>query len=180
MTNDIRDGLLIRIMERADLEQARQLHNDDTTLFMLHDIRHVSEAEQEQWYESVSRSRTSRRYCAIDVASNRLVGLFRLDQLDLQNRSALVGLDIVKEFRGRGHAKTIYAYFFSYLFKELGVNRLSLLVLETNQVALSLYRSLGFIEEGRQRQAIFRSGKFIDLLAFSLLRDEYYASIGRQ
>ncbi len=179
MAENVVGGLVVRIMERADLEQARKLHNDDTTLLKLHDIRHVSEIEQDDWYESISRSRTSRRYSVIELESGDLVGIFRLDQLDLQNRCALVGLDIVNKYRGRGYAKTVYDYFFKYLFNEMGLNRLGLVVLDGNDVALNLYRSVGFVEEGRLRKAIFRGGEFRDLLQFGLLRDEYVTILSR-
>lgn len=170
---NIVSDLEIRLLERCDLEAARRLHNDDGTLMWLTDIRHVSEAEQEAWFESVSRSRSSRRYTVLEVSSGKFAGLFRLDQLDLQNGTACVGLDIGAAFRGRGYSKTVFGYFFNYLFNEMGLNRLYLVTIETNTVAINLYRKLGFVEEGRHRQALWRDGARRDLLQFGLLRSEY-------
>jgi RimJ/RimL family protein N-acetyltransferase len=59
------------------------------------------------------------------------------------------------------------------------MNRLWLLVLENNKVALSLYRKAGFVEEGRQRKAIFRDGRYLDYLMMSILRSEYEKVTGR-
>ena len=39
--------------------------------------------------------------------------------------------------------------------------------------AIRLYRSLGFVEEGRLRQAQFKGGRFIDVVLMSILRDEF-------
>lgn len=169
------DGLIIRILEKRDLEAARNLHNDDSVLLQLTDIKHISESEQDSWYESVSRSRMSRRYSILLEETGDFVGLFRLDRLDLQNRSAMVGLDIVQIYRGRGYAQIVYQYFLDYLFRQMGLNRLVLVTLETNQPANELYRSIGFVEEGRARQAIWRDGGFFDLIHFGLLREEYEA-----
>ena len=174
-SENVHHGLVIRVMERRDIEEARKLHNDDQTLLHLTDVFHVSEAEQERWYDNLLLSRTSKRYSILEADSGKFVGLFRLDSIDLQNRSAWVGLDIARPFRGRGYAKIVYDYFFDYLFRQMGLNRLALVTLETNTVAVSLYESLGFRQEGRPRQAIWRGGKYIDLLQYSLLREEYEA-----
>lgn len=165
------ENLIIRIMEKKDIEQARLLHNDPSVLSFLTDVNFVSEAEQEVWFTSMSLSKTARRY-VIETSESEFVGVFRLDALDFKNSSAMVGLDIVKDKRGNGYAKIIMRTFFDYLFGSLGLQRLGLVTLETNEVAINLYKSLGFLEEGRQRKAIFRQGVFSDLICFSILRSE--------
>lgn len=168
-------GLRIRLLERQELEDARRLHNDDTTLHWLTDIRHVSEPEQEDWFNALSRNQSIRRYSVLEEQSGKFAGLFRIDHLDLQNRCAMVGLDIVQEFRRRGYARKVFEYFFHYLFDEVGLNRLGLVTMDSNTPAIELYRRLGFQEEGRHREAIWRDGRHQDLLQFGLLRDEYKA-----
>lgn len=175
LSENVHRGLVIRVLERRDIGAARKLHNDDQTLMHLTDILHVSEAEQERWYDNLMLSRTSQRYSILEEKSGNFVGLFRLDSLDMQNRNAWVGLDIARPFRGKGYAKIVYDYFLRYLFGQMGLHRLALVTLETNSVAVSLYESLGFQLEGRPRQAIWRDGKYIDLLQYSLLREEYEA-----
>lgn len=172
-TGNTYKGLRIRLLERQDLEAARRLHNDDSTLLWLTDIRHVSEPEQENWFDMLSRSRSTRRYSVHEEKSGNFAGLFRIDHLDLQNRCAMVGLDIVQGFRRRGYARKVFDYFFHYLFDEVGLNRLGLVTLDSNTPAIELYRKLGFQEEGRHREAIWRDGRYQDLLQFGLLRDEY-------
>ena len=165
--------LLIRVMEREDINAARILHNDESTLFNLSDVEHVSEAQQEAWFTSVSTSRKSKRYSIIEAASGDFVGVFRIDMLDLINRSVCVGLDIMHEKRGKGFSKEIYKYFLEYYFLQYGIHRVYLAVLETNSVARNLYAKLGFREEGVHRDAIFRHGKYVDLIWMSLLRHEF-------
>lgn len=171
--------LVIRIMQKEDIEPARLMHNAEDTLMWLSDVRHVSEEEQLRWFEKVSINSRTRRY-AIRTTCGEFVGLFRLDDLDTVNGSACVGLDICRSQRGKGYAKQIYAYFFDYLYMELGLNRLSLVTLETNYVAIALYRKLGFVEEGCLREAIWRGGRHRNLILFSLLRAEYEASLNEQ
>lgn len=167
------DGIRLRIMERRDIEAVRKLHNDTSVLLNLTDIRHISEPEQDAWFERMSLAAGSRRYVVEEVERGAFIGVLRLDRLDLQNRGAWVGLDVVAEQRGRGYAKAAFRIMMAYLFDQLGLHRLSLVTLETNLVAINLYRSLGFREEGRLREAIWRNGAFVDLLQFGLLRGEW-------
>lgn len=170
------ERLLIRLLERRDLEEVRLLHNDDGTLARLTDIAHVSEPQQEGWFQSVSTSRTSRRYVARRRPDGALVGVFRIDRLDPLNRNVFVGADVAPALRGQGYAKEMFGYFFRYLFDQCGLHRVALVTLETNAPAIALYRKLGFVEEGRERQSIFRDGRFQDLIAMGLLADEWRAA----
>lgn len=67
----------------------------------------------------------------------------------------------------------MFDYMLSYLFDDCGLHRVGLVTLESNARALALYRKIGFIEEGRERQAIFRGGQYHDLIAMGLLAPEW-------
>jgi RimJ/RimL family protein N-acetyltransferase len=58
-------------------------------------------------------------------------------------------------------------------FQTINLNRIYLRVLETNPRAIRAYEKAGFTHEGRQRQADFRDGRYIDLLVMSMLRSEF-------
>jgi RimJ/RimL family protein N-acetyltransferase len=53
------------------------------------------------------------------------------------------------------------------------LHRVQLTVLPHNEHAIGLYKQVGFIEEGRTRQAIFKDGKYIDLIQMAILSGEY-------
>ena len=167
------ERLVIRIMEREDMEDARLLHNEDSTLNRLTDVAHVSTESQQAWFQSVSTSRSSSRYVARFRQDGSFVGVFRIDRIDPWNRNAIVGADVVPALRGQGLATELFRYFLKYLFDQRGLHRLALVTMETNAPALALYRKMGFVEEGRERQAIFRDGGYHDLVCMGLLADEW-------
>lgn len=173
LTGNGTERLTIRLMERADIEEVRILHNDDATLGRLSDVSHVSGPQQEAWFQSVSTSRTSKRYVARQRTDSAFVGVFRIDRLDPWNRNAFVGADIEPSMRGQGYAFEMFVYILGYLFNQVGLHRVGLVTLETNAPAIALYRKLGFIDEGIERQAIFREGKFQNLVAMGLLAQEW-------
>jgi RimJ/RimL family protein N-acetyltransferase len=164
--------LAIRLIEERDLEEVRLFHNEFNTLKWLSDIRHISQEEQINWHNSLMNNQRQRRYVARKSDSQELVGIIRLDKMDLINRSVEIGVDIVEKLREQGYASEIYLCFLDYLFDQMGIHRLSLVTLETNNAGLGLYNKLGFVREGIMKDAIFREGKFQDLIIMRLLKNE--------
>merc|ERR1711991_169819 len=83
----------------------RNLHNEDGTLTKLSNVDHVSESDQEKWFSSMSESKQSKRYTVRLRTDNQLVGIFKIDKIDLVNKSAIVGADVVEHLRQQGYAK---------------------------------------------------------------------------
>ena len=61
----------------------------------------------------------------------------------------------------------------AYAFRTLGLHRVSYVIPEANQAALAAYLRAGFCEEGHLRQAVYRDGRYHDLIALGILRDEW-------
>jgi len=162
------DDYLIRAIQSNDLEWARLLHNDPAVLRMLTNPKPVSAAQQEIWFENLQSSNVSARW--IVECKNTKIGVIRIDDIDLLNKSVRIGLDIHESFRGKGHAKKIYKLIFEYWFEKKNMNRLWLMVAEFNTIAYNLYKKLDFIEEGRAKQALLRDGKYHDYIMMSILR----------
>ena len=55
----------------------------------------------------------------------------------------------------------------------MNMQRIELNVLEDNQRAIHLYEKVGFVKEGIKRRAKYKNGKFVNMLNYSILKDEY-------
>jgi RimJ/RimL family protein N-acetyltransferase len=172
MTLFTHEGISLRPVEEADLDWIRQLRNDESTWPSLGDPRPLKRGRQEAWLAGVDASASQHYFVALDDRGTRL-GLIRMDEQDLVNRSVRIGLDVVPELRGKGWGFRIYGALLAYVFDYLGVHRVWLLVLATNKPALGLYKKLGFRLEGRQRQAVWRAGAWVDYLSMSILESDY-------
>jgi RimJ/RimL family protein N-acetyltransferase len=62
-----------------------------------------------------------------------------------------------------------------YCFDYLGMHRVWLCVLDTNEVGIKLYVNSGFKLEGKYREAIWRDGGWHDYIVMSLLEGDYRA-----
>lgn len=163
----------IELLAKDDLEVVRLLHNEKSILSQLSDSTYVTPKMQLDWYGKLLTSSKSYRYVCKKLSEGEedLIGVFRVDCFDLANKSAQIGLDIAPTHRRMGYAFEIYTAFINYFFVNQKLHRLYLCTLETNLAAQSLYRKLNFQLEGTQKDAIYRDGKFHNLLNYSLIAE---------
>lgn len=77
-----------------------------------------------------------------------------------------------KSHWGKGIGRAVTKCVIEWAFSELNLNRMSLSVLSNNTRAVNLYKSLGFKEEGRLREAQFKNGRYVDVILMSILASE--------
>ena len=109
-------------------------------------------------------------------ATNRLIGTCALSQLDGDNGSALFHITIgEKDAWGQGYGTEATELMLRHAFERLRLHRLALSVFAFNERGIRSYRKVGFVLEGRAREAIWRDGRFWDELQMSLLGHEWAA-----
>jgi RimJ/RimL family protein N-acetyltransferase len=74
---------------------------------------------------------------------------------------------------GRGYAQDAITLLLTYAFETLGLRLIQLWTLADNERAIGLYKSIGFVEDGRLRDRAFHDGHLVDSLIMSVTRDEF-------
>lgn len=109
-------------------------------------------------------------------AKDRLIGSCAFSQLDADNGSALFHITIgEKDLWGRGYGTEATRLMLAHAFTSMGLHRVSLAVFEFNERAIRSYEKVGFVVEGRAREAIFRDGRYWDEIDMSMLESEWRA-----
>ena len=107
------------------------------------------------------------------LAEDKFIGFLGL-WLDLIHSEAWVGLGIgERDFWSKGYGTDMMKLCMQYVFRELGLQRLSLGLHEYNPRALRSYEKCGFRPEGRTRQDLLREGRRYDSLWMGILREEW-------
>jgi len=107
---------------------------------------------------------------------DRLIGTCALSQLDAENGSALFHITIgEKDAWGRGYGTEATRLMIDHAFSGLGLHRIALSVFAFNERAIRSYRSVGFVIEGRAREAIWREGRWWDEISMSILAADWKA-----
>ena len=115
-------------------------------------------------------------YFGIFTKENKLIGGIDLRDIDNIQRTASLGIVIgEKEHWSKGYGTEAMNIILGYAFRELGLRRVSLTVFEYNPRAIHCYEKVGFVHEGRIRQALKRDGKRWDILFMGILREEWEA-----
>lgn len=105
----------------------------------------------------------------------QLVGLINLDDLDLANGHAEIGIALTNSLsRGQGYAQEAIRIMLDYAFHELGLQRVWARIIDGNQPSVRLFEKIGFTSEGKLRKHVLRQGQYCDTLIYGLLRDEWH------
>jgi RimJ/RimL family protein N-acetyltransferase len=109
-------------------------------------------------------------------SDDRLIGTCALSQLDADNGSALFHITIgEKDAWGHGFGTEATRLMIDHAFGGLGLHRVGLTVFSFNERAIRSYRSVGFVVEGRAREAIWREGRWWDEISMSILDGDWQA-----
>jgi ribosomal-protein-alanine N-acetyltransferase len=75
---------------------------------------------------------------------------------------------------GKGYASEAGRLLFNHGFSSLNLHRIASGTFENNNAFKKLALTLGMKEEGRRRSAIYKEGRFIDIIEFGILETEYW------
>ena len=98
-----------------------------------------------------------------------------LNEIDDHSRNANLRLALRPGHRGRGFGGEAIQLVLDHAFDEagLGLHRVSLEVLSINPRAFALYESLGFVVEGRLREAHLDGAHWCDAIVMAVLEDDW-------
>ncbi len=169
----------LRAVEEEDLEMLRELTNDPEFEKMIVGWSFpVSKAEQKEWFSNIKNGLSRLRY-TIETEADGAVGMIGLRDIDWKNGRAYgLGMRIAKkEIRTRGLATDAWMTLMRYAFEELRLNRIDGSAIAYNKASLRVCEKVGFKIEGTQRQAVYKNGKFHDVITMACLRSDYYELI---
>jgi diamine N-acetyltransferase len=176
------ERIRFRAIEKPDLPHFVAWLNDPEVKQGLLLYNPLSLTEEEDWYERMLARPLDEHVMAIearltDIDDNKdtwkLIGSLAFFSIDWRVRSAELGILIGdKAYWNRGFGTEAVRLLVQYGFNTLNLNRIFLHVFATNPRAIRAYEKAGFKLEGRERQAEFRDGQYIDVLRMSRLRED--------
>ncbi len=107
--------------------------------------------------------------------SDEYLGEIVLNDIDEVVGSADLRLAMRPAYRGRGYGTEAIELVLGLAFDGIGLHRVGLDVLSINARAHSLYENIGFVVEGRQRDAYRDGDGWCDAILMGMLEDEYRA-----
>jgi ribosomal-protein-serine acetyltransferase len=103
---------------------------------------------------------------------NQLCGAIRLNYFEHHNQKVALGYLIDTAHQGKGLVGRSARAMIDFAFNELNMNRIELRCVPENLASVKVAERLGFVQEGRLRQAEMLDQGLVDLLVYSLLKSE--------
>lgn len=101
------------------------------------------------------------------------VGVCGLTSFDSVNQTAEFSCLIFPEYQGHKFSVSALMTLLNHSFLNLNLNCVWGEVFMSNKKALKLFKKVGFVEEGILRKRYYRGGKFRDVKAISILKEEW-------
>lgn len=135
----------------------------------------ISEVEHARWL-ALAMGDESRRYWIIEL-DGEPVGLANLYDISPLHRRAYWAFYLADErVRGRGVGSATERFVMRHVFVDLDLEKLCCEVLATNDGVVKMHERYGFKVDGVLRQHVIKAGERVDVVAMSLLREDWAAS----
>ena len=167
----------LRAVEPGDVESFHAWVNDPEVTRGLAMYLPYSLADEKNWFDGLAKRDMREKPLAIEIKKGRawkLIGNCGVFDIDSTARSAELGIMIGdKSEWNKGYGSETMSLLLRHCFETLNMNRVSLRVYTANVRAVRAYEKAGFQMEGRLREAVYKNGKYDDVLVMSVLRADW-------
>jgi len=165
----------LRAIELSDKDLLRSMINSPESEIMTVGWNvPISDFAQEEWIRNFRNTRSIMRWM-MDLENNVTLGTVDVRDLDWKNRVCCIDYKINVEEQNRIYGDTkdaVYAVL-RYVFDELGFHRVDGEILAENLFSQKVSKSMGFVQEGIRRKAVFKQGRWHDCILYGLLSEEF-------
>lgn len=134
--------------------------------------------EAVKWVHGCMGEHESYKFWAVctNDEEKRIVGWISLSEIDNVNNSACFHGIVIADEEYRDGIAWIQSYLFiyEYVFEYLGLNRLYGSNLEDQKASYYMGFAMCETQEGVEREAIFKNGKYNNIIYSSILKREYF------
>jgi len=173
------ERIRLRAAEQGDLEKFIEWVNDPAVTRGLDLFLPISSIDEEKWFEAAMQRPQEEKPLVIEMKQGdawRVIGNSGFLDFDWVVRSAQVGIMIGdKSVWNQRYGTETMRLLLRHAFQTLNLRRVFLRVYSDNLYAIRAYEKVGFVHEGRLRQAVYKDGEYHDLLIMSVLRTEWDA-----
>ncbi len=140
-----------------------------------HHIFPYTASQAAQFISNVAGSKSELVLAVILKKDNIHIGNISLQKIsNIYQNAEFAILFGEKKYWGKGYAKEAAFLLIRHGFNELNLHRVSCGTFPQNIGMQKLADYLGFKKEGQRIQAIFKEGKFIDIIEYGLLKSMFF------
>jgi RimJ/RimL family protein N-acetyltransferase len=131
---------------------------------------------EEEYNKNISydlQNNNGRIIFSIETLDGINIGGLNINSIDERNGTFGIGMQINKEFRGKGYGTSSMVIILDYAFNERRLHKYQGFIIEGNIASETMLIKLGCIKEGIIRGTTFYKGKYWNEIHYGLFAEEY-------
>ncbi|WP_282033712.1 GNAT family N-acetyltransferase [Metabacillus indicus] len=169
----IGEQITLRALKRDDSDKILEWVNNPKLKFLTGTVFPVSEVEHEKWFENKLNEKTNKIFGIEEHTTKHFIGVVGLNNTDFINRNTELYIYIGDENHwGKGLGTDAVKTLINFVFEELNLHRISLVVFAYNTRAIKAYEKVGFVSEGVMRESLFKNGNYHDKILMAIINEK--------
>lgn len=172
--NIIGEKIVLRALEDKDNEMLLSIINDPSMEYLLGGWSFpISKQDQKTWFDSLKYNDKELR-CTVEILENgEAIGVVMLTDIDYKNGNAEIHVKLLNnEHRKKGFGTEAIRCLIHYAFSELRLHTIYARISEHNIASKKLFEKCGFTMEGLLKDRLYKKGKYINILSYSVVNSE--------
>ncbi len=164
--------LTIRLPEKKDaqilVDYINQVAAESENLSFGKGDPPFTKEQEEKYIESIHKN--PHNIMAVGIIDGELIAVSDISTSSLPRlcHGGALGLSVMKKYWNVGVGKAIMQYLIEWAKDDGNLTKINLHVKESNNSGITLYKKLGFIEEGRISRGMRINEKYFDLICMGL------------
>ena len=172
------ERVVLRALREADFDAWYRMSAENLEVSLMGNGAwwpYSAELARRRWDADLNATPDDRFVFAVEL-DGAFVGSASLKSIDIRSQSAWLSIVLDGAHLGQGLGRDTLRTLLRWAFRIQNFNRIALETWATNERAIRCYRSVGFVEEGRQREGAWVDGAFVDVVQMGILRREWLAA----
>ena len=167
----------LRAYKETDIERLVEFINDEEVKkFLDSNIPFpMTKWQEEEWVRSrKAGSDFTYDFAIDDLETGKYIGGCSINQCDMKNRTCVIGIMIGdKDYWSKGYGSDALNVLIKFIFEEVNMNKIKLMVFSFNSRAIACYKKVGFKEEGLFKNELYRNGNYYDIIPMALFKEDW-------
>ena len=169
-------GKNVNLCTLSTSEEAIKLYtkwsNDETINMWIGGNNSISHFQEEQSWCTQDRSNNNSCNFTIFTKEGKMIGTCSCGHYD--GITAYIGITIGDhDEMNKGYGTEVISMLVKFAFEEQNAHRVALSVVSENARAIKCYTKVGFVECGRDHEAVYYHGHYCDNIHMEILRKEW-------
>ncbi|RAN76828.1 UDP-4-amino-4,6-dideoxy-N-acetyl-beta-L-altrosamine N-acetyltransferase [Bacillus sp. SRB_331] len=167
---DIADFQLASL-EKKDLELILKWRNTKEIRSVMYEDHQIKIDEHIKWYEKLKMDDT--KVARLLIYKEKPIGFVNFIKINEMNQTCYWGFYIGEKQSVKRAGTVLGLLALDYIFKTKDINKVCAEIIESNRISFNFHQKLGFQEDGRYEDYIYRDNDYIDVIIMTLSREQW-------